>query len=66
MNILRVSKEIPPEWLRLMDVAARIQYGEVRIVIQNGTPIRVEVAIKQIKLDSDKDFQDGLKTIPLL
>lgn len=62
----RVLKEIDKEWDRLMKVAQRIDFGRVEIVFQNGKPIRVEVLVKQIKLDSDKEFEDELKTIPLL
>ena len=65
-NKTRVLKEIDKEWDRLMKVAQRIDFGRVEIVFQNGKPIRVEVLVKQIKLDSDKEFEDELKTIPLL
>lgn len=65
-NKTRVLKEIDKEWDRLMKVAQRIDFGRVEIVFQNGKPIRVEVLVKQIKLDGDKEFEDELKTIPLL
>lgn len=62
----RVLKEIDKEWDRLMKLAQRIDFGRAEIVFQNGKPVRVEIAVKQIKLDVDKDFDEGLKTIPLL
>lgn len=62
----RVLKEIDREWDRLMKVARRIDFGRAEIVFQNGKPVRVEIVVKQIKLDVDKDFEDDLKTIPLL
>lgn len=65
-NKTRVLKEIDKEWERLIKVAQRIDFGRVEIVFQNGKPLRVEMGIKQIKLDADKDFDEDLKTIPLL
>lgn len=62
----RVLKEIDKEWDRLMKLAQRIDFGRIEVIIQNGKPVRVEVVVKQIKLDVDKDFDEGLKTIPLL
>ncbi len=65
-NKTRVLKEIDKEWDRLMKIAQRIDFGRVEVIFQNGKPVRVEIVVKQIKLDVDKDFEDGLKTIPLL
>jgi hypothetical protein len=65
-NPTRTIREIPPEWDRLMRVANAIGYGELRVVIQGGKPVRVESAIKQIKLDNEQDFKEGLDIIPLL
>jgi len=62
----RVLKEVDKEWDRLMKIAQRIDFGRIEIILQNGKPIRIEVVVKQIKLDVDKDFEEGLKTIPLL
>lgn len=53
------------EWDRLKILARRINYGEMRVILQAGKPIRVETAIKQIKLDSPDDFTQGLETIPI-
>lgn len=62
----RVMREITLEWDRLMRFAAQLDYGEARVVFQNGKPTRIDSAIKQIKLDSEQDFREGLKTVPLL
>lgn len=54
------------EWERLKKVLERISYGEVTIVMQGSRPVRVELAVKNIKLDGDeRDFEQGLKTIAL-
>lgn len=56
----------PKEWDRLRKVLERIPYGEITIVMQGGRPVRVEAAIKTIKLDgSDEDFTAGLSTVQL-
>ena len=60
-----VLREIPPEWDWLMRVAAALGYGEARVVFQSGLPVRIDSAVKQIKLDNEQDFSDQLKTIPL-
>lgn len=53
------------EWERLKKLAERIGYGEMRVIIQAGKPIRVDTAIKQIKLDTPEDFAQGLDTVSL-
>ncbi|MCP6719732.1 MAG: hypothetical protein KJI72_00180 [Patescibacteria group bacterium] len=61
----RTMREVPDEWDRLMRVAAAINYGSAKVVFKDGKPVRIDAAIKQIKLDSEDDFNEGLKTIPL-
>jgi hypothetical protein len=61
----RVSKEITLEWQNLMSLVERVQFGEVRIVIQNGKPMRAEQIVKAVKLDAP-DFREELKTVSLL
>lgn len=51
------------EWERLQKIAEKIGYGEMRVVLQNGKPVRVDTAIKQIKLDAPEDFAQGLDTL---
>lgn len=53
------------EWERLQTLAERIGYGELRVIIQAGKPVRVESAIKQIKLDNPEDFAQGLDSVSL-
>ena len=62
----RVMHEVPPEWLRLMEVAARIDRGRATVIFNEGKPVQVDIAVKKIKLDSGEDFEQKLKTIPLL
>ncbi len=61
-----MMRDIPPEWDRLMRFGAALNFGEAKVVFQNGKPVRIDHAVKQIKLDSDDDFLEGLKTIPIL
>ncbi len=62
----KVMREIPAEWDRLMKFAEVLKFGEAKIIFQNGRPVRIDHAIQQIKIDSEKEFDDGLKTIPLI
>ena len=62
----RVMQEIPPEWQRLMKVAARIDRGRATVVFNEGRPVQIDIAVKKIKLDTDEDFEEKLKTISLL
>ena len=62
----KVVREIEKEWDRFIKVAQKIDFGRLEVILQNGKPVRIEIAVKQIKLDVDKDYEDGLKTIPLL
>lgn len=60
-----VLRLLPKEWRRLIGAAQRIGFGEVRIVLQNSKPIRIEMAVRQVKLDGpDEELDQGLK--PLL
>lgn len=66
INKARVMREIPAEWDRLIKFAEVLKYGEAKIIFQNGVPVRIDHAIQQIKIDNEKDFDDDLKTIPLI
>jgi hypothetical protein len=46
------NSNIPPEWQNLMRLIERLGFGEVKISVQNGKPVRVEIAVKSIKLDA--------------
>ncbi|MFA5128552.1 MAG: hypothetical protein WC445_01145 [Patescibacteria group bacterium] len=65
-NKTKVMREIPAEWDRLIKFAEALKFGEAKVVFQNGRPVRIDHAIQQIKIDNEKDFDDGLKTIPLI
>lgn len=54
-----------PEWNHLVRLVETIGYGELRLVIQNGKPVRVEVAVKTIKLDDKEDFKGKLGMMQL-
>lgn len=62
----KVMREIPVEWDRLMQIAKSVDRGRATVFFNEGRPIQVEVAVKKIKLDSEEDFRDKLKTIPLV
>lgn len=64
-NQPRVARYLTPEWDRLIKAAEQIKFGELRVVLQNGKPVRIDAAIKQIRLDNEEDFRKGLETIPL-
>ncbi len=66
-NPTRIMKEVPPEWDNLMYIAERLEFGELRIVVKNGKPVRIESGIKQINLDvPSQDMKEQLKITPLL
>lgn len=46
------NKELLPteKELKLLEVIRSIEYGEIRIVVQDGKPIRIEEIKKSIKL----------------
>lgn len=63
----KVLREIPVEWDRLMRLAATIGRGRIeRIVINDGLPVDVEVSVKKINLIKDDDFNQKLRTIPIV
>ncbi len=62
----RIMREITPEWERLFRVASIIGRGTATVVFNEGRPVQIDIAVKKIKLDSDQDFEEKLKTIPLL
>lgn len=65
-RLMRLGEKVTPEWERLMRAAHRIDFGRAEVIFQNAKPIRLEIPVKQVRLDMDKDFEDDLKTIPLL
>lgn len=47
----RVAREVEPEWQHLMVLAEQIQFGEFRVIVKNGKPVRAEQIVKSIELD---------------
>lgn len=62
----RTMREITPEWERLFRVAAVVGRGRATVVFNEGRPVQIDIAVKKIKLDTDEDFEEKLRTIPLL
>lgn len=63
---MALSPQQEKQWERLRRVLERVRYGEIRIVINNGAPVRIDSITQQIKLDgSEDDFLQGLSTIEL-
>lgn len=60
---VKIEKTVPVEWKRLIDFAEKIKYGQIKITVQNKKPVRIDYAVKQIKLD--EDFDEKMKVIPL-
>lgn len=54
-----------PNWQRLGTLFETIGFGEVRVVVKDGEPIRAEIIIKSVRLDSPEEFEDRLKLIQL-
>lgn len=51
----KVGIPLPIEWQRLIQVAQKIDWGEARVIFQNGKPVRIEQAIKTVKLNLPAD-----------
>lgn len=62
----RILREITPEWERLMRMAEVIKRGRATVVFNEGRPVQIDIAVKKIKLDTPEDFEEKLKTIPLI
>ncbi len=54
-----------PQWKHLVQLIEAMGYGELRLVVQDGKPVRVEIAVKSIKLDDPKDVADKLRVARL-
>ena len=59
------SQSNQKEWERLKALIERIVYGEVRVIIQQGKPTRVENAVQSIRLDTPEDFAQALEAFRL-
>jgi len=58
-------ENLPIEIKRLLEIIRKVNYGEIRVIIQAGKPVRIEAGIRQIKLDTPEDFKTGLESIDL-
>jgi len=54
-----------PNWQRLAKLITTVGYGEMRLVIQNGEPVRAELISKSIRLDNPDEFEVQVKLISL-
>ena len=49
-NVLYVEEELCPQEQRFLEVIRNMEHGEVRVVITDGKPIRIEEIRKDIQL----------------
>lgn len=45
------EKPLTIEWKNLIRLVEKLGFGEIKITVQQGKPVRVEIAIKSVKLD---------------
>lgn len=58
---------ITPEWIRLMERVAALQYGEIKVIIHQGKPTMIENETQKIKLDgTEDDWKKEMEMKPLL
>lgn len=62
-EIEQMLAALPKEWRNLVRIVNKLNYGEVRITIQDGMPKMVEVAIKKIKLEDTDEVEDKIYTL---
>ncbi|MDQ3158798.1 MAG: hypothetical protein M3P98_01515 [bacterium] len=62
--MIKVTRQIDPEWDRLMTMAQKLGKGKMVVIVNEGKPVQVEVAIKKIKLDGpDEEYKEKLRVI---
>ena len=49
-NVLKTTSDLTAKEKRLLEIIRGIEFGEVRIVVTDGVPTRVEEIKKSIKL----------------
>lgn len=52
------------QWDRIKEIAEHTSYGTLEVVLRNGVPVRVDIK-KTIKLDSEEEYKESLKSISL-
>ena len=50
MSIIRKSLEVNEKEAKLIEIIRELQFGEMRIVIQDGLAVRIEQITKSVKL----------------
>ena len=60
-----ITRQVSPEWDRLMRIVAKADHGELKLHFKNGNAKRVENLVQSIMLDSDEEYKKGLDTILL-
>lgn len=61
----KIAVYITQEQKNLLQLITKIKYGEARVVIRDGQPVRIESAIQGIQLDDQNEFGKNLETILL-
>lgn len=46
------DKPLTIEWKNLIRIVEKLGFGEIKITVQQGKPVRIEIAIKSVKLDA--------------
>ncbi len=52
-------------WERLAKLVETVGHGEIRLVVQNGQPVRAELIVKSIRLDSPDEFEKAVDLMTL-
>lgn len=61
------TPHITPEWERLMERVARLQYGDITITVHQGKPTMIVRETQKLKLDgTDDDWKREMEMKPLL
>jgi hypothetical protein len=62
---IKISMEISIEWSRLITLVERAKYGKCEIIFKDGNPTDVRPLIPHVRLDDDKQFEEGFKSVGL-
>jgi hypothetical protein len=56
-----MEQEETKRWERVRQIAKKVGFGEFRMIVQNGMPVRVENIIQQIRVDNQEEFEKSIK-----
>ena len=59
------EKPLTIEWKNLIRLVEKLGFGEIKISVQQGKPVRVEIAVKSVKLDQPLPEKFDEETIAL-